>query len=246
MEKPEYEIMYSFENGYWWYRGLQELVEHEIRRHAEKARGRPLTILDAGCGTGRMMEISRRYGNVEGFDASEEALKFCAKRGLQSVSLQDITTWNPSEGTFDVIISLDVLCHSSIADDNDVCGKFHSALKPGGILILNLPAFEILRRNHDRAVHTQRRYTKRRAVSLLRSQGFRVRRSTYRLPLLFGVMLVKKILERVLHPGIRSDLSPLPAWLNGLLLLLNRAENAVILSGVRLPAGSSFFSVGQK
>jgi len=245
MEKPEYEIMYEFENGYWWYRGLQELVEREIIGHAKGAEG-PLVLLDAGCGTGRMMEIARHYGEVEGFDGSEEALKYCALRGLRSVFRQDINDWNPLPGKFDIIVCLDVLCHDSIHDVGDIIRKFHSTLKPGGILILNLPAFELLRRNHDRAVHTRKRFRRGPAASLLKTRGFRIRRSTYRLPFLFGIMLVKKALDYLSRPEIRSDLSKLPSWLNRVLLALHRTENTLIFSGVSLPFGSSFFFVGQK
>ena len=88
-----------------------------------------------------MMELLLPYGNIEGFDFSAEALRFCARRGLADVSQQDITTWHGGANVYDIIISLDVLCHESIADDNAIIRMFHQALKPGGMLIVNLPAF---------------------------------------------------------------------------------------------------------
>lgn len=239
--------MYAIENDYWWYRGLQGLVEKYIRRHAENAETPP-RILDAGCGTGRMMELAQHYGAVEGFDFSQQALDFCAVRGLRCVSRQDMNEWSCPPQTYDIIYSLDVLCHRSIKNRQEVLHKFNSALKPGGMLIMNLPAFELLRRNHDAAVHTQQRFTKRPFSRMLKEEGFEVTVATYRLPHFFVIMLTKKIFERLFPHGaeLRSDLTPLPAWLNGLLLFLNKIENAMIFRGVSLPCGGSLFVVGKK
>jgi SAM-dependent methyltransferase len=247
MEKNEYGIMYAIENDYWWYRGLQGLVEKYIRGYAGDAETLP-RILDAGCGTGRMMELAQRYGAVEGFDFSSQALDFCATRGLHSVSRQDMNEWSCPPQTYDVIYSLDVLCHRSIKDRQEVLHKFNSALKPGGILIMNLPAFELLRRNHDAAVHTQQRFTKRTFLNMLEKEGFAVNVATYRLPHFFGIMLMKKTFERFFPHGaeLKSDLTPLPGWLNGLLLLFNKIENAMIFRGVSFPCGGSLFVVGKK
>jgi 2-polyprenyl-3-methyl-5-hydroxy-6-metoxy-1,4-benzoquinol methylase len=246
MEKIEYATMYAHETAYWWYRGLQDLVERTIRCFAEKASSPPV-ILDAGCGTGRMMEIAKRYGSVEGFDFSPDALDFCAKRGLDSISRQDLNEWDPPLEKYDIVISLDVLCHSSIRDEALVIRKFQSALKPGGILILNLPAFELLRRNHDAAVHTRKRYVKRPAIKMLEKEGLHVIRASYRLPHLFGIMFLKKTLERLVRsPEIKSDLAVLPVWLNFPLFFLNRIENAFIQAGATIPLGGSLFIIGRK
>jgi 2-polyprenyl-3-methyl-5-hydroxy-6-metoxy-1,4-benzoquinol methylase len=245
MEKNEYAIMYALETDYWWYRGLHELVEKYIRFFSKK--NAPPSILDAGCGTGRMMELAVRYGSVEGFDFSQEAMHFCAMRGLDSISCQDLNAWTPPGEKFDIVISLDVLCHRSIRDESGVVRKFYNALRPGGVLLLNLPAFELLKRNHDRAVHTQKRYTKKQTIKMLEKEGFRVMRASYRLPHFFVIMLVKKTIER-LFPSqtIKSDLAPLPCWLNSILLFFNRIENAVVFSGITMPAGGSLFIVGIK
>jgi 2-polyprenyl-3-methyl-5-hydroxy-6-metoxy-1,4-benzoquinol methylase len=246
MEKNEYAIMYGLENTYWWYRGLHELIERYVRRHAKTTAG-PLSLLDAGCGTGRMLEILGNYGAAEGFDYSEEALNFCKKRGLTNVFRQDLNTWQPPLEKYDVIISLDVLYHVNVISEDESYQKFLSALKPGGLLILNLPAFELLRRRHDKAVHTKKRYTKRATLKKIRTAGFNVESVSYRLPFLFGIMLLKKMIESVSHDKtVRSDLASLPQWLNGVILFFNRLENAIVFSGASLPLGGSLFIVCRK
>ncbi|PTN36490.1 bifunctional 2-polyprenyl-6-hydroxyphenol methylase/3-demethylubiquinol 3-O-methyltransferase UbiG [Desulfonatronum sp. SC1] len=244
MIQCEYARIYALENDYWWYRGLHELVEAILR--TKSSNFPDCRILDAGCGTGRMMQIAATYGHVQGLDRSREAVSFCIKNDLYDVYCQDLNNWVPEEHSYDVIISLDVLYHAAVASDADIVHAFYSALRPGGLCIVNLPAFPVLFRNHDLAVHTKRRYRKKPAVQLFKEAGFTVTQASYRLPHLFVVILLKKILQSVVGAKEESDLQKLPGWLNRLLLRMVRAENRLILSGRSMPFGSSLFLVAQK
>ena len=75
------------------------------------------------------------------------------------VGIGDLNVWMPDK-SYDLVICLDVICHAGIADDAKVLKKFHEILNADGILILNLPAFNILERCHDRQVWIKRRYKK--------------------------------------------------------------------------------------
>ena len=245
MEIIEYETMFSVENDFWWYRGLHDLVLRFVRPAAGP--NKTLRILAAGCGTGRMMELLLPFGDVEGFDFSGEAVRFCAQRGLLNVSRRDMTTWHGGSGLYDVIISLDVLCHKSIIDEDAIVKEFHRALKPGGILIVNLPAFELLRRRHDRAVHTRKRFTKKETVARYEAMGFSISHVSYRLPHLFLIIFCKKWAERLSgDKGMESDVAMPPRWLNALLTWCNLFENRCIASGVSMPLGTSLFIVARK
>jgi 2-polyprenyl-3-methyl-5-hydroxy-6-metoxy-1,4-benzoquinol methylase len=157
--------MFKQENEYWWYRGLHKLVEYFIK---ELRKSKPaITLFDAGCGTGRMLEIAKRYATVSGVDFSEDAVAFCRERNLENVTRGDLNTWECQPELYDIVCSLDVLYHKNIINQQDVIDKFANALKPGGMLILNLPAFQCIYRNHDRAVHTARRYVKKDLEMLL-------------------------------------------------------------------------------
>lgn len=247
MEKVEYYKMYSFENEYWWYRGLHELVRSYIRRLKNTKPGEELRIFDAGCGTGRMMELLRDFGIVEGIDYSADAVALCKERGLQRVEQGDLNSWNPPAEMADVIISNDVICTSGVEDDMAVVKTFYRALKKDGLLILNLPAFMALRRKHDIAVFGKRRYRKRKTLRQLKEIGFVPVFAGYRLPFLFFVMLAQKhLVERWSRKPAVSDLKPLPRFLNSLLLGLNRLDNTLITSGIPLPFGSSLFLVMKK
>jgi SAM-dependent methyltransferase len=247
MEKSEYYKMFEFENDYWWYRGLHELTRHYVAKFKQAKSNEELRILDAGCGTGRMMELLEGYGIVEGIDHWQEAISLCKKRGLKNVQKGDLNTWDPPADTYDVIISNDVIYISTIEDDMAVVGKFHRGLKQDGILILNLPAFKVLERKHDIAVFGVRRYRKKRMLEQLREIGFVPVRASYRLPPLFFVILLQKyVVDRLSKGDEESDLKELPSFINSFLLWMNRLENKIITAGIPLPFGSSIFLVCKK
>lgn len=245
MNKDEYPLMHKMELDYWWYKGLHDLVEKIIRKHLLQRND--MSIFDAGCGTGGVLHIAERYGKSAGIDFSEEAILFCKKDKLEDVSQQDLNTWRPSPDLYDMVICLDVLCHSSIEDVEKIIGNFHHALKSNGICLINLPAFPMLFRNHDRAVHTKKRYRRKETELLLKNIGFEIKISSYRLPHLFLFILVKRIFERIFsgHKS-QSDLKSLPSWINSILFHLHRIENQMIISGIAMPFGSSVFFVAEK
>ncbi len=242
MEKNEYYTMFQFENEYWWYRGLHELVLTFVKK-----RPAPLHILDAGCGTGRMMEMLQSYGTVSGIDYSVDAVTCCKERGLTNVRLSDLNTWKPEPETLDLIISNDVIYSSGVVDDMAVVEQFHRALKAGGLLILNLPAFMLLHRRHDIAVFGKRRYRKHATLSQLKQRGFVPVACSYRLPHLFFFLLLQKFLVEPFQKSVpKSDLNPLPNFINRFFLGLHRVENKWISAGLTVPFGSSLFIVCKK
>lgn len=248
MEKVEYIKMFEFENHYWWYRGLHELIERAVRDIHTKRNNEPLHIFDAGCGTGRMLELLEKFGTVEGIDYSPDAVSFCNQRGLKNTAVGDLNDWTPPEDKYDIIISNDVICTTGVEDDRAVMEKFHKALKPGGYLLLNLPAFMALRRNHDIAVSGKRRYRKNKTVNVLKDIGFTVVTAGYRLPVLFFIILIQKFFTAVFpaRGEVTSDLKPLPSPVNGFFLAMHRIENQLIHAGFPILFGSSLFLVSVK
>lgn len=241
MRESEHESIYRRANDYWWYRGLHELVLRYL--------GGRRRVLDAGCGTGRMLELLGCEGiPAEGVDASPQAIDFCRRRGLSSARVADLNTWEARPESFDAIVSLDVIYHVSIADDAEVLRRLRDSLGHDGLLILNVTAFECLARGHDQVVGTRQRYRRRPLVDTLTRLGFSIDVATYRLPALFLFLGARKLWHRLnrARPEARSDLEDLPAWLNRFLLGMLRLENRLILAGLAMPFGSSLFVVGRK
>ena len=158
MNLAEYRRMFEVEDIHWWYVGLHDLILRSVKMESHLI-GRPLQILDAGCGTGRLLQRLSEYGDAEGCDASEEAVRYCHMRGVKA-EVADLNELHLKADSYDVITSIDVLYHAGIKDDVDVLKRFYTGLKPGGVLIINLVAFESLRSSHDIAVHTRERYSR--------------------------------------------------------------------------------------
>jgi SAM-dependent methyltransferase len=192
------------------------------------------------------MTLLTPLGTVSGIDASVQALQYCRERGLSDVGLVDLNEWS-CDTPFDVITSIDVLCHESVGSIGAVLERFHRGLRPGGILILNLPAFESLRRDHDTVVQTVRRLRKEDLLPLLREKAFEIALSTYRLPALYFAIRARKTLSSSgAGAPPRSDLRILPPVLDTLLWWMHWVENRAILAGLRFPVGSSLFVVARR
>lgn len=247
LNEREYDILYRVEEQHWWYVALHELV---VRFVAREAAGRgPLAILDAGCGTGRLGQLLQPFGRVVGCDLSPRALDYSRRRGLD-VFAADLNTAELGEGRYDVVTAIDVLYHRAVADDLPVLQRLERALKPGGVLILNLVAHEFLRSPHDLAVHTRKRYTRGGFLPLLAQAGLATEKASYRLGFLFlpiaGYRLARRLLQAGADPSrVASDVHLPPAAVNLLLLGLARAENRRIERGT-LPLGTSLFVVARK
>ena len=245
MNEKEYAIMFSFEDNYWWYISLHELIKYFVDFKSKKNLEKK--IFDAGCGTGKMLEILNNYIFTEGIDFSEEAILFCKKRNLDNVRQDNLNTWKEKKDFYNFIISADVICSIGIKDEIDILNKFYNSLQEGGQLILNLPALNILSRNHDKAVFVRKRYNKKELESELKKIGFKINLITYRHSGLYFIILIKKIFEGFSkEKTTKSDLTEIPNLLNRILLFFSRIENYFIKKGLYIPLGSSLFVVAEK
>jgi len=240
--------MYDVEDFHWWYVALHELVISAVI--PKQGEAGELRILDAGCGTGRLCQLLDEYGSVSGCDISPDALDLCRKRGLKSLFQADLNEVSLLSAHYDVITSIDTLYHLAINDELAVLRKFYAALKPGGVLILNLVAHEFLRSTHDIAVHTRKRYTRKEVVELLNSCGFKVTVSSYRLGFLFFPIAALRFIKKLLHSShdpqtLASDVKAPYPLVNRLLLWISRQENRYVLKSA-VPFGTSVFAVAEK
>jgi SAM-dependent methyltransferase len=207
-------------------------------------------MLDAGCGTGRLLQLLTAHGAVEGCDASSVALRYCRRRGITDVVRSDLNNADLGRDRYDVITSIDVLYHQGIKNDRLVVKKMHDALKPGGILVLQVPAYEWLRSEHDIAVHTGRRYTKTQVMRMLKACGFSIETATYRLAFLFVPIVLVRLARNLFSyrrsgAGAASDVKKHAGVVNALLLAVMKVENR-LLKRVSLPFGTSVFTVARK
>ncbi len=248
MESHEYKIMYDMETAYWWYVGLHQLVLHFLG--LENNGTRPLEVLDAGCGTGQLIKLCQAAGlDPLGLDLSGKALTYSRVRGLQSLVQGSISEIPFRNNLFDVVVSLDVADCLEGEEMTHSFSEMSRVLKPGGALILNLPAYNSLRSQHDRAQHILHRFNARELRSLMSEIGLQVQVCTYRNTFLFPIAAAIRLMKQ--RPArdqqnLRSDLKPLPRFINTALTWILSLENSLIETGVHMPLGLSVFSVARK
>jgi ubiquinone/menaquinone biosynthesis C-methylase UbiE len=242
MKKEEYKRIFESEENYWWYLGMKKISEVLLDSVIKSS---SLKILDAGCGTGGMMLFLKKYGDVSGIDLSPEALKYCQKRDLKQIKKSSIEKILFADENFDLVTSFDVLYHQWVKNDLLVLKEFYRVLKPGGYLLLRVPAYNWLRGKHDEVIKTRHRYTKNELAKKLRLSGFKILRSTYANTILFPIAVLKRSSEKFLPLTTTSDIKPLPKIINNLLFRILYLE-AIIIARFSLPFGLSLFVLAQK
>lgn len=245
MNKKEYDKLFELEEDHWWYVSLRERVFNDLNRYI--VRGKDNRILDAGCGTGFSLLRLESFGNAFGLDISGEAIGFCRKRGLNRLILGSVSPLPCKENIFNIIISLDVLYHKDVGCDKDVLREFYNALQPGGLLIINVPAFEFIRSEHDLAIHTKRRYTRDILRQKIEDANFTIERITYRNIFLFPLIMMFRIYKNFRFNLNRSesDLKRLPFWLNSFLISILNVE-ALFFDKSYAPFGLSVYCIARK
>ena len=184
--------MFRVEETHWWYRAQHRLIFQALETELPDWRDR--RIADIGCGTGAILQ---QLGNPEknvGIDLAPEAISFCRQRGLNNVQQGDIHALPFPDASFDAVISSSVLYHEWVRDVEGAVREMHRILRPGGVLVVNVPAFPFLHSPHDEAVMTARRFRKREIRQLLEKQNFKIRRLTYWTTFLFPLAVAARTL----------------------------------------------------
>lgn len=245
MNVAEYQRMYEAEERQWWYAGMRALslalLADPLAKLARE--GRALRILDAGCGTGNNLVHLARYGRPVGVDLSQEALVFCRTRGVAAARAA-LLNLPFRDGAFDCVTSFDVIYHRWVEDDAAAVREMARVLRPGGLLLVRVPALRILWGAHDEAVHSRHRYTRGEVRRLLGGAGLQVMRATYANTILLPLVAVRRGLDR-LTGRHGSDVGFLPAPLEWAFGSALRAE-ARWVRRLPLPLGSSVFALARK
>ena len=161
--------MYEAEQAQWWYAG-QRAIATALLAPALPGRDGERRLLDAGCGTGYNLLDLGRLGRATGVDLSAEAIAFCRARGVRAARAS-VLALPFADGTFDAVTSFDVIYHAWVSDDRAAVRELARVLRPGGALLVRVPALRALWGAHDTEVQSRHRYTRGELVALLEAAG---------------------------------------------------------------------------
>jgi len=232
---PNYSAYYRqlYEN-HWWFRMRERWVLQVLRQNCP-ANGWG-SILDVGCGDGLLFDRLMEFGDVEGIETSREIVD-PANPQFQKIHIGPFDdSFRPGK-QYSLILLLDVLEH--IPDPGAALRRCESLLKPGGSLVVTVPAFNVVWTNHDVLNHHMTRYRRATLLPLLQKAGFKIEDSAYWFQWTFPVKLAQRFTEKLFRLRPASPKTPLLA-INRALRSLCSLEHAM-LGPLQLPFGTTLF-----
>jgi SAM-dependent methyltransferase len=247
MEPDEYASMDALESRMWWYRALHARLLDALAEHDAA-----YPILDAGCGTGGFLAAlaaARPTCAAVGLDPAcaafglewyEAAAAIAAAKSGRPIARGTVNALPFAADSFGTVIAADVLCHAAV-EPTAALAEIIRVLRPGGRLIVNMPAFRALLSAHDLQVHNARRLTAGETRAMLQAAGFKLLQIGYWNGLLLPLMIARrKIFSR---SSDRSDVAVFPPWLDRTFYGMTELERRLRL---RLPAGGSVLAVAER
>lgn len=242
------ELTSAAEQSHFWFRGFRWFVRPEVESSLVGCSA-PV-IVDCGCGTGANVAWLREFGTAVGFDLTWNGLALGHAMGRHNLARASIAAIPFPDACADLATSFDVFQCLPEPVEQDAIREMWRILKPGGHLLLNVAALDVLRGNHATLSEEVRRYTPRRVRGLLTGAGFRVERLTFVNLSLFPFMLPVRAVQRWRSDGAEVppgefDISVPPAPLNTLFTGLVWLESKA-LTLVDMPVGSSLLCHARK
>ncbi len=239
MEREIYTLAARIEEDHWWFRGRRAVLRSVLNRYAPRKDG-PLAIFEVGCGNGGNLPLLAAYGRVSAVEWDDAARDRAAQRGLARVEKGRLPEELPfCEEQFDLIATLDVLEH--VDEDQRALATLRNRLRPGGVLLLTVPAYQWLWSPHDDQSHHKRRYRHSQCLAMIRNAGLTCQYSTYFNTLLFPLAVLHLTLGRYLTRGPQTALAIPPFGLNRMLTGIFAMER-LFVPPLRFPFGLSILA----
>ncbi|HEX3426127.1 MAG TPA: class I SAM-dependent methyltransferase [Acidimicrobiales bacterium] len=239
MDGRVYQQMEAVEDRHWWFLGRRAVIASVL---TDLPPGR---VLDAGCGSGGNLSLYAALGPVFGVDTVADPLVRARRRGYQGVGVASLPCLPFADGAFDLVAATDVVEH--VADGVGALRELLRVTRPGGRLLITVPAYRWLWSDSDVQLGHHRRYTRPELVEQCRAAGAQVIRATYfNTTLLAPIAAVRWARTRSGKPMAATELEQTGPVANRLLRLPMVAEARLIGAGISLPAGVSIVCLAAK
>ncbi|WP_448660245.1 class I SAM-dependent methyltransferase [Sphingomonas sp. CJ99] len=241
MDRIVYDRMAAHDTTHWWYRARREVLADYITRNAGLTPG--ARILEIGCGTGHNLPMLARFGEVEAIEIDAAARAIASERlgrPVNDAPLPELP--GVPRGAYDMIAVLDVIEH--IADDVAALKAMADCLKPGGAILIAVPAHPWMWSAHDVVNHHQRRYTKGTLDAAIRAAGLTHNGLRWFNSLLFPAAVAARVAGKLTGKD-DSDDSPPPAPLNAAFQTIFRLERHLV-GRMPLPPGLSILTLARR
>jgi SAM-dependent methyltransferase len=224
MDRIVYDRMAAHDSTHWWYRARRDILSDYLTRYAGLSKD--ARILEIGCGTGHNLPMLARFGAVEAIEIDPAARAIASERLGRPVGDAPLPELPGVErGGYDLVAVLDVVEH--IEDDVAALRAMATLLKPGGKVLIAVPAHQWMWSAHDVVNHHHRRYSKGTLAAAIGAAGLKVERMRWFNSLLFPLAAAARIAGKLTGRD-DSDDSPPPAPVNALFERVFRLERHLV------------------
>jgi len=224
MDRIVYDRMAAHDSTHWWYRARRDILADYLAREGNLPKD--ARILEIGCGTGHNLPMLAAFGKVEAIEIDPAAREIASARLGRPVGAAPLPALTGVDrGAYDLVAVLDVVEH--IQDDVAALKAMAECLKPGGKILITVPAHQWMWSAHDVVNHHHRRYSKAGLARVIRAAGLEPRKLGYFNSLLFPLAAASRLVGRLTGKD-DSDDSPPPRPVNTLFETIFRLERHLV------------------
>jgi SAM-dependent methyltransferase len=215
MDLAAYSVEAEVEETHWWFVGRRRLFGREI---SGLGLSKDAPVLDVGTSTGTNLRMLAELGyrRVVGLDLSNEAIRFCAEKGLGVIHRGDVCDLPFEDASLDLVLATDIIEH--VEDDRLALSEIARVLVPGGSAMITVPAFQCLWGLQDEVSHHLRRYRMAGLRDAVEGAGLRPVRCFHFNYLLFAPIWLARQILRMFNIRVSSESQVNTTLLNRLLL----------------------------